>query len=247
LLLLIASLAFLPKAKMKFVLGSQEAFLQQKIVAKAKAFLFSIHDDENTAIEAYHALSPNIAFSLYELKQTGSRNLRLGWGNKIYEFDPNRCFTVKGIQTDLKKKHGENYLTDLVKPIANFGDSLFKAINADNPSKYIVAIHNNTDDAKGKKLSINTYKNSDVTKLLHAEPSMDEDDFFLVTEAIDFEFLKSKKQNVVLQSETCEDDGSLSVFCQQRKIPYINIEAQVGHKQQQKQMMLVCYELLNSR
>jgi hypothetical protein len=50
--------------------------------------------------------------------------------------------------------------------------------------------------------------------------------------------LKKKKINAVLQThKTSTDDGSLAIYCSKKKIPYINIEAQQGHLEEQMDML----------
>ena len=71
--------------------------------------------------------------------------------------------------------------------------------------------------------------------------------FSLLTIKADFDFFRSKNFNVVLQNENAGDDGSLSVFCQKNQIPYINIEAQNGHKEKQMQMIKESYYLIMNK
>jgi hypothetical protein len=78
-------------------------------------------------------------------------------------------------------------------------------------------------------------------------PSEDPDDFFFVTNLQDFEFFKTKKRNVVLQSLIALDDGSFSIYCARINQAYINIEAQDGHKETQKLMIKEAYQLIQSK
>src|SRR3546814_8896079 len=73
---------------------------------------------------------------------------------------------------------------------------------------------------------------------------MDSDDLIVVTKGRFYRFYKKRGINVVLQSKRPTDDGSLSVYAEQQKIPYINIEAQEGHLEQQKQMISLTCKLL---
>ncbi|MBK7099776.1 MAG: hypothetical protein IPH58_17615 [Sphingobacteriales bacterium] len=98
---------------------------------------------------------------------------------------------------------------------------------------YIVALHNNTDSS----YSILSYLNAKDAEDVYINENEDIDDFFFVTARSEFEYFKSLGRNVVLQSEEVKDDGSLSVYCQNNGIPYINIEAQHGHLQEQAEMI----------
>jgi hypothetical protein len=107
----------------------------------------------------------------------------------------------------------------------------------------VVAFHNNTpvEDKKPKAraadLTIKSYQKggkeagateTDTSRLggatnPHVEKGEDIDNFMLATEKGDFDAL-SKRRNIVLQSTTPTDDGSLSVALKDTR--YINIEAQ---------------------
>jgi hypothetical protein len=112
------------------------------------------------------------------------------------------------------------------KVVGAFADSLMQDLK---DARIIIAMHNNTD---GKPLSVKSFKDR------YVNPAMDTDDFILTTEKKIYDQLKKKKINAVLQTqETSSDDGSLAIYCSKKKIPYINIEAQEGHKVQQVQML----------
>ena len=64
------------------------------------------------------------------------------------------------------------------------------------------------------------------------------DDFFFVTEPALFEALKGRGYNTVLQDNAhATDDGSLSVRCAKDGIRYVNVEAQHGHLDAQRDML----------
>jgi len=71
------------------------------------------------------------------------------------------------------------------------------------------------------------------------------DDFYFVTDPLIFQILSSGRYHVVLQAEeTLTDDGSLSVYCAQLGIPYINVEAQHKHLVRQTKMLIYAYQKL---
>jgi hypothetical protein len=112
--------------------------------------------------------------------------------------------------------------------------------------KLVVALHNNTNAGS---LSVNSYKKGAVyardAKAVFVNIKQDADDFFYTTELAFYNFLKKKGFNVVLQNNaTVKDDGSLSVFCSDQKIPYLNIEAQEGHLIQQNRMVGVVLQMI---
>jgi hypothetical protein len=67
---------------------------------------------------------------------------------------------------------------------------------------------------------------------------MDADDFIYTTNLSFYKKLKAKEVNVILQdNKKYVNDGSLSVYCGVNDIPYINIEAQKGHFDEQLRLI----------
>jgi hypothetical protein len=203
------------------------------------ATLIALHDNENTCIAAFEALPHSTPFALYELMQNGNRLLKYVYHNKSYYFDPNRIFSKEGIIKTLKK-YNKSYPANLISKIKTFSDTILVIAGIKNSSRYIIALHNNTNG----HFSVNSYKDSSDALMTYICKSQDPDDFFIVTKLSDFTFFKAQKQNVVLQSKSAKDDGSLSIYCQTHKVPYINVEAQNGHKEKQIDMLLLCKRLL---
>ena len=63
-----------------------------------------------------------------------------------------------------------------------------------------------------------------------------------------YEKFKNLGYNTVLQNNaTMTDDGSLSVLAGQQNIPYVNVEAQHGHLEEQVEMLFVLMEVLDEQ
>lgn len=206
------------------------------------ATIIALHSNENTCIAAFSALPDSIPFVLYELIQNGNRLLKYKYLNKNYYFDPNRIFSIDGIKKTLSK-YNKRYPEIIVDKVKSFSDKLLKILSLNKTSKRIVAIHNNTNG----DFSVKSYAKSPNVSKVYVCKSEDPDDFFLVTQQSDFRFFKEQNQNVVLQSKATRNDGSFSIYCQSKEIPYINIEAQNGHQQKQTEMLLLCAKLLSKR
>lgn len=207
------------------------------------AKFISLHDNENTSVEAFleiKSLLPNCR--LYELKQNDERLLKYKINGKNYLFDPNRIFSTIGIKGTILK-YNQSYPKELESGLSLFADSLLKTIDLKNPNCYVVAIHNNTNN----DFSVLSYKNSKDADEIYVNSNEDIDNFFIVTTKSDFDYFKTKKRNVVLQSINAIDDGSLSIYCQKNKLKYINIEAQHGQKEQQIKMLQEAYSLIKSK
>lgn len=228
-------------------LGTKTCILTYTENPNAIATLLSIHDDENTAVEAFHNLPKEISFNLFEVSQTGNgkRKLLYRINDKIFDFDPNRIFSSEGIN----KSFGANYPNEFKQDLEKFGKDLIKEFNSKNTNKYIIAVHNNTDgyDGENKTASIIHYKKDKNAKDVFKAKGIDPDDYFVVTEQEDFDKLKNLNKNVALEPDNPKDDGSLSVYCKKNKIPYINIEAQHYHKDIQAEMMKIVFELLKDK
>lgn len=204
------------------------------------ATLIALHNNENTCIRAFNALPHSLPFVLYSISQKSNRLLEFKEKNKIYYFDPNRIFSRRGIIKTLKK-YNTSYPKKIINKIAKFSDKILEVTAIKNLSKYIIAIYNNTNGKFSAK-SFNYY--SQASKI-YISKFKNSDDFFIVTQLSDFIFFKRHNQNVVFQSKSAADDGSLSIYCQKNRIPYINVEAQHGHKKQQILMLLLCKKLLS--
>jgi hypothetical protein len=214
-----------------------DSFLSQN----PKILFLNLHEDESTSVAAATAHLQIVGGKLIRLQHIGDRNIRFSFQGKNYLFDPNRIFTSAGRKDNLNKLSYFNATADSI--IADFANIVLQPVHQ---AKLVVALHNNTNNnfsilsfKKGGKEAKNASK-------LYINPKMDVDDFVLTTELTVFSFLKKKNINVVLQNNrNCVDDGSLSVYCGKRGIPYINIEAQDGHLDTQIQIIRTLAPLLN--
>ncbi len=208
------------------------------------AHFVALHQDETTAVAAFYQFQQNNWFKnlkLFQLLQKSDRLIYFNRANKQFAVDPNRMFSVTGIQASLKLHNKKKRIpAELVSEIHSFADSLLHYFLPKDSTVYIVALHNNTN----KNYSILSYKNSKDVDTIYFSSIDDPDDFLLVTELSDFNFFAGRNRNVALQSKKAFDDGSLSIYCQQHNIPYINIEAEHGHLQQQELMIKEVYAYL---
>jgi len=195
----------------------------------------SVHDDEETAVEAATDVLRDRGGRLVELRHTGSREIAFRLGGTEHRIDPNRIFTPAGRKATLTALATWSQPADDV--VAAFADELLSAVAVDDVD-VLVALHNNTPDrytaanyAPGGSLAADAAR-------VHLEPGGDPDDFFFVTDPDLFDALAARGHSVVLQNEaTVTDDGSLSVWCGRMRIPYVNVEAEHGHRAAQAAML----------
>jgi hypothetical protein len=190
-----------------------------------KAVFINLHANETTSIEAAQLYLAEKEGLLLELLHDTTRLVHFWSNGKDVQFDPNRIFTKRGRQSNLKMLNGR-FTVAAEKNVGALADKIIRKLKG---AKVIIAMHNNTD---GQPLSVTSFRQK------YVNPGMDADDFILTTELKIFNQLKKKKINAVLQThKTSTDDGSLAIYCSKKKIPYINIEAQQGHTEEQLNML----------
>lgn len=204
-------------------------------ITKGKVYII-LHDDENTAVVAADSIVTNHGGRLIELRAKGTRMIPFKLKGKAYTFDPNRIFTPAGVKATLQKSGKTS--PEAEKAVAELASVITRMIAGFDT---VIAVHNNK-----RGYSLKDYlpggdyaKDADeVNWVKGTSPN----DFYFVVERADFEFLKAKGVNVVLQSATSvTDDGSLSVYCQQKGIRYLNCEAFDGHLKEQVEMLFKLY------
>lgn len=232
LLIIIALICFLPLLAQETVtttyyLGQSQVNIQLvKYGKKESGIVFvNLHENESTGIAATQQYLQKRNGYFISINQNRERYISFEYDGKNYRFDPNRMFTKTGRIADLKLLN-KQYTDDAEEIVEEFSNKIIAHIKN---AKIVIAVHNNID---GKPLSVNSYRNRYVNR------KMDADDFILTTEESIFRKLKAKKINTVLETtSTSTDDGSLSWYCSQKNIPYINVEAQAGHRSEQLRML----------
>ena len=209
---------------------------------QSPVLLYNMHDNENTSAVAGRLVSSQYGGDYYELIHTGDRNIGFLDGDDSLFIDPNRIYTDAGIWQQLAKNNNADTL--LFESIAEWRDTLLARLKI-NERALVIALHNNTN----KFYSVNSYLAGGEYELeadtTYQGKIRDMDDFYFVTDPLIFQILSSGRYHVVLQAEdTLTDDGSLSVYCAQLGIPYINVEAQHKHLVRQTKMLIYAYQRL---
>ena len=214
--------------------NSVEVWIYQKGDSQRKIY-FNMHDDENTSVEATRQMIDQYGGVLIQLKHSGERLVKFKIKNKEYLFDPNRMFTDEGIRATLKtySSYSKNAHLEIKKFAKVFTDSLL--LN----SKLIIAMHNNHNRPSfNVKVYAQGGDSAGEAEEVFIHPASGTGEFFYVTEKRFFDYFKSQNISVVLQdNKKVTDDGSLSVYCGMKNIPYINCEAERGHLKEQILML----------
>lgn len=202
----------------------------------------NVHDNENVSVEAVKTILHTNGGRLVELRHNGERNIKFLVDGKTFEIDPNRFFTDEGIRRNLIKLNGQSS-PKAEHTVKQFVQN-FLEVSGLSQNRTIVAVHNNTPD----NLTVHSSDLAPVKVMVF--PNRDTDDFFLVTQNQDFEALEQRGFNVILSNARGASGGSLSEYCAERNIRYINVEAQHGehnaekHLAEQREMLMTLRSIL---
>jgi len=227
--------------ELHFLLGTDSIrFLIRNPTDSKGVIYFNMHDNENTAVAAADSIVSQHGGRFIELKHKGKRWLEIKTIDKTsFCFDPNRIFTDLGIYKTLRTCL--SYSSQNQKLVKNFSQFITDSLLSE--PKIIIAIHNNVNG-----YSINEYLEKGLYRHNADKTFFNKDlsphDFYLVNDSIHFDYFQQLNYNVVLLSKNADDDGSLSVYCQQKNISYINVEAKEGHFQEQYKMLELVQELI---
>ncbi|WP_316798676.1 hypothetical protein [Pedobacter frigidisoli] len=186
-----------------------------------------VHDNEDTGVKAGFDYIRWSGGELIDSQYGGARDYVFNYMDDPYRIDPNAIYTEKGVNTRLKKSAYSS--NEVEKMILNAGKQIVDFYNP-KETGYILTLHNNADGGFGISSYLPGYDLSSTADSVYINFQMDGDDLVYVTEPRLFTSFKKANVNVILQSKFVENDGSLSVYAMQEKIPYINVEVQHGHQ-----------------
>lgn len=232
----------LPTTTDAYTLGSAGVTVQVYASGTRPFTLFNMHDDENTAVEAGQVVIERHGGRVVTLAHTGDRLIAFTLDGTRYRFDPNRMFTDAGARRTLEREGA--FSEAALEVVRTFADQVLAEYDLARGGA-VVTVHNNTD----QNYQATDYAPGGVyeqeAEAVHLEPGTDPDDFFFVTDRRFFDEAQAAGYNAVLQDNAqATDDGSLSVYCGREGIPYINVEAQHGHRTAQIQMLELISRLL---
>lgn len=198
-------------------------------------FFINLHDDEATAVNGALRLLEVQGGTLVRLVNKKQRNISFKMGGVSYLFDPNRIFSRHGITQSLSTFG--RISNKAVDEVEKFAKRILKFLP---PSPVcVIALHNNSDG----KFSVTSYLKGNERELdakaIHVATDEDPDDLFLTTDSSLYRNLVKEKFNVVWQNNiTAYKDGSLSVYCGEKNIRYLNCETEHGKTSQYSAMIL---------
>jgi hypothetical protein len=227
---------------MSIPLCGTDIYLSARGTKDSPVLLYNMHDDENTAAIAGRIIATEYGGQYFELMHTGERRIMFVFNEDSITIDPNRIYTDAGIWQQMAKNKSTDSL--LFYEIALWRDSILSILNLES-RLLVIALHNNTN----KNYSLTSYlpdgEFENEAEAAYVGIIKDMDDFYFVTDRKIFDLLSGGRYHVVLQAnKTMTDDGSLSVYCAQLGIRYINIEAQHTHLIRQIKMLINAFQRL---
>lgn len=195
----------------------------------------NVHENERTSVDAALEVIERVGGKVVYLEHGGERNISFELDGETYMVDPNRIYSENGVRATLERLGPVSEAA--VAEVMRFSDELIRHLGLDT-LHVALTIHNNREGGYSA-LSYTegeAYENDAADVRIHEDTSTD--DFYFITEESWVEPLAQAGFNVVLQDNSrVTDDGSLSVYCGQRGIPYVNVEARHGHLEEQIRMI----------
>jgi hypothetical protein len=201
---------------------------------KSDLFFFHLHMNEVTAKESGLAAVRDQGGTFISLDHGGgfgNREMTVRLDGITYTLDPNRIFTDNALLEKTMPKPTAKHLLRLKDFVLWIERNILTAVGQRN-RKTVIGLHNNTDDdVNGELLSIRTEKKliGIDNRAVNINPLWDIDNFFITTLEPTFKtLLQTTAGNLSLRMLKPRDIGYLSNWLIQKKIDYINVEAQIG-------------------
>lgn len=204
-------------------------FVLENPLSKKEIVFINVHENEATSVEALNQFDQYDQYKFFWLNHNATRRIFYNHKEEVFSVDPNRIFSHEGIVATLAYDTICNRKAEkMAKALAH---EILKFVH---DTKWIISLHNNTPENYSIKSYLPGGDEAPNTKDVFINDSMDTDDFIYTTDQFLFDELKKKNINVILQDNVnCINDGSLSVYCGFKGIPYANVEAEDGHLSEQ--------------
>jgi hypothetical protein len=202
----------------------------------------NVHENERTSVDAALDVIRRVGGKVIFLEHGGDRNISFDLDGETYIVDPNRIYTEAGIRATLENLGPVS--EEAVLEVQRFSRQLIDHLGLDT-LHVALTIHNNGEGGYSAHSYTEgqAYENDAAKVRIHE--GVNTDDFFFITEESWVESLANAGFNVVLQDNSqVTDDGSMSVYCGQLGIPYVNVEARHGHLNAQVTMIEYLDEFL---
>jgi len=237
------SLAGTTQTSCFFEMGdSTISIVRENETAESPILFINVHENEATSVNALRLFDLGIRYQFVWLQHNATRRIFFNHREEVFSVDPNRIFSHEGIVATLA------YDTICSRKAERMAKALaHEILKYIHDAGWIISLHNNTPDNYSILSYLPDGDEALNTKEVFINPAMDPDDFIYTTDTHLFEELKRKNINVILQNnDNCVNDGSLSVYCGMRAIPYANVEAEDGHIAEQIALIRAVVEIIEA-
>ena len=226
---------YIPSEKTIFYkLGDRDIQLKISQYGEVKDIVcINLHDNETTSVQAARAVLEEKGGTLIKIENGQQRIIRFRLRGTIYSFDPNRIFSRAGIEQTLKGNGRSSAAA--IDAIEKFAQRLLQHIPADHTC--IIALHNNTEEAFSVKSYLPGSDRQNDARAVYRDSLQDVDDIAFTTDSLLYQRMADQRYNSIWQdNQRAKRDGSLSIYCGERNMRYINIETQHGRVNQYIEM-----------
>ena len=187
-----------------------------------------IHGNEFTAREVLRDAAAGLSGPLLMVRGD-TRNVQI---EGLLQ-DPNRMFSHEGASVNLRKLNPSASEAQIAKVLERLDADLPALLKELLPAEgeLVLSVHNNSE-------GYNIQSEIPISEAHHLPTPAEPNNFFLTTDPKDYQILAAGPYNAVLQSKPpAPDDGSLSRLCAVKGIRYANLEAKLGEKARQREML----------
>lgn len=203
----------------------------------------NLHSNEKTSVEAAMPLLEVKGGTLIKIENGDQRVIRFRLRGSIYSFDPNRIFSREGIEQTLKENH--RCAPRAIDEIEKFAQRLLLLLPG-KPS-CLIALHNNTDEDFSVRSYLPGNENQFDARAVYVNNLQDVDDIAFTTDGDLYQRMAQHGYNSIWQdNEKARKNGSLSVYCGEKGLRYINIETEHGRLNQYLEMLNKLLDILDS-
>jgi len=132
---------FKKDTSLSYIIGNTKVNIIKYNGKKQNYILLNVHENEKTSIETAGEIARKYGGDFLFLKSGGNRNISFKLDGISYTFDPNRIFSLTGIRKTLENLG--RYSENADSAVNGFAEFILSHIIGD--SRYIIAVHNNTD------------------------------------------------------------------------------------------------------
>jgi hypothetical protein len=233
---LLATPALAATEKQTFQLGDTSLALTKTWFHDPDHGLYLIlHENETTARQAALDHIQKYGGIVLALEGQGKRDVAFSLAGKTWVIDPNRIFTARGIEQTLDANNPSSWRKNQSAVMTAVHTAAQIILTQIGPAAAVIAVHNNLNH------TAKDFLQDPLTAGICWAGGKKTHEFYYVTCWKDYTALGAQGYTVIWQdakkAASGQGDGSLSDFCGQRGIRYINVEAAFASSGRQRQML----------